>query len=64
MIISLTHPLTRGARPARAECDYYPGRLASAGQAAAPCFVLHRMGFVVPRQLARRAVGSYPAFSP
>jgi len=29
-----------------------------------PYFVLHRKGFTLPRSVARRAVGSYPTFSP
>ncbi|CAF0689039.1 hypothetical protein MPNT_10090 [Candidatus Methylacidithermus pantelleriae] len=29
-----------------------------------PCLALHRAGFVVPRPLPERAVGSYPTFSP
>ena len=61
-------------------CDRYPGptcfRPARAvlrvrawfpfvWQAAfSPCLVLHRVGFIVPRELPPRAVGFYPAFSP
>ena len=67
MIISLD-PLARtAARLAARWCDYYPGavRLAPDGEAAqAPCFVLHRMGFVVPRRLRAGRWAFTPPFHP
>ena len=38
--------------------------LRRAGQAAAPCFVLHRMGFVVPRSSRRGRWALTPPFHP
>jgi len=46
--------------------DYYPGvpGLRRSGQAPSPCFVLHRMGFFVPRRLLAGRWALTPPFHP
>lgn len=65
MIISLSP--ARAGRSARAECDYYPEAAGLApGGSGGPrsLFCLAPHGVCRAPSLARRAVGSYPAFSP
>ena len=67
MIISLA-PLARYAPPSLAQDATITRellRLRGTGQAArAPCFVLHRMGFVVPRRLRAGRWALTPPFHP
>jgi len=67
MIISLSPPKRTAAPLAGRWCDYYPGAatLARGGQAArTPCYVLHRMGFFVPRSLRAGRWALTPPFHP